>query len=276
LSFFTGEEPTHAWDPTGRNILDHSASSAGSPAVFAYLSTHGADSTKKDVYDITPVDEALRVKSFMPFILNSGLLQSGSFNLGRAMAYAAGGDNLPLLKRLCRALPDSEMRKLLSMTPKYGDIPLCEAASSGSVKCAASLLGHGARLEVEGSLEGTPLIRACLYGRFNVVKLLVRTGAQLEYVNEKGQYRNAFDSVSSYPHIQKWLLVDRFLEQRKVCYERSGNLSDTPTMLWSGVTPAGVELRGDFRRRRHESHLDYLIRLGELKRSWQGRVVGFK
>ena len=70
-------------------------------------------------------------------------------------------------------------------------------------------------LNLDGGAEGTPLMGACKAGRLGVVKYLVRHGAILNY-EKHGVPVSAFDKAASYPKIQRWLLVERFTEQRLI------------------------------------------------------------
>ena len=56
---------------------------------------------------------------------------------------------------------------------------------------------------------------ACKAGRLEVVKYLVRNGALLSY-EKSGVRVCAFSKAASYPKIQRWLLVERFTEQRMI------------------------------------------------------------
>lgn len=73
----------------------------------------------------------------------------------------------------------------------------------------------GAMLNQEGGLEGTPVMVACKSGRFEAVKYLVRNGALIVY-SKGSETVSAFEKAKSYPNIRRWLLVERFTDQRKI------------------------------------------------------------
>ena len=85
----------------------------------------------------------------------------------------------------------------------------------GRLDLAILLHNAGAMLNLEGGAEGTPLMGACRTGRLEVVKYLVRNGAIPSYV-KNGIHISAFNKATSYPKIQRWLLVERFIDQRMI------------------------------------------------------------
>ncbi|TLD05667.1 hypothetical protein E2P81_ATG10630 [Venturia nashicola] len=98
---------------------------------------------------------------------------------------------------------------------------LYRAATAGWLKAVKLLHSADAMLNLEGGPEGTPLMGACRTGRLDVVKHLVRNGAVLSY-SKSGVQFNAFTKAASYPKIQRWLLVERFTEQRTIVAGDSG------------------------------------------------------
>ncbi|KAM0718511.1 hypothetical protein Q7P37_005581 [Cladosporium fusiforme] len=92
----------------------------------------------------------------------------------------------------------------------------------------------GAMLNQEGGLEGTPLMVACKAGRLKMVIFFVRNGAALMY-HKHDQLVSAFAKAKTHPKILRWLLVDRFTDQRKIAcisIQDEGNKGshDTGTM----------------------------------------------
>ena len=76
---------------------------------------------------------------------------------------------------------------------------------------------------------GTPLMVACMYGRLAAVKLLVRLGALLWY-EKNGSIVSAVQAALPFPHIVRWLMVERFTELRLLspCQSSSpGNVGST-------------------------------------------------
>src|ERR1035437_3881420 len=62
----------------------------------------------------------------------------------------------------------------------HGETPLHWAASSDDVDVAQALIDGGADLETPGGSIGTPLDNAIGYGCWNVARLLVQRGAQVD------------------------------------------------------------------------------------------------
>jgi ankyrin repeat protein len=92
---------------------------------------------------------------------------------------------------------------------------LYRASILDDARAVIRLNSAGAMLNLEGGAEGTPLMGACKAGRLGVVKYLVRNGAVLGYM-KNGFRVNAFEKAASYPKIRRWLLAERFTEQRMI------------------------------------------------------------
>ncbi|KAG5792480.1 hypothetical protein H9Q69_008490 [Fusarium xylarioides] len=113
-----------------------------------------------------------------------------------------------------------------------------------------------------------------------LVKLLVRRGADLEYADENGNMVSGLEKSLPYPNITRWLLVGRFQDQ-KMLGDKAFN-SECSIRPLSGKTEYTTLLKGSHRRRWEESTLDYCKRLAELKRilrgqySFRGVRVGVK
>lgn len=58
---------------------------------------------------------------------------------------------------------------------------------------------------------------ACVMGRKNMVALLVRRGAAINYIVKKRSVKNGVALASPYPGIVHWLLVSRWTDQGKLC-----------------------------------------------------------
>jgi hypothetical protein len=71
------------------------------------------------------------------------------------------------------------------------------------------------------------LMAACKFGRLDIVRLLVRNGALLGY-SKDAKHFSAFAKASSHPKIQRWLLVERFIEQRKITVGVLANVEKAP------------------------------------------------
>jgi ankyrin repeat protein len=119
---------------------------------------------------------------------------------------------MPLLKFIplyLRRLYITLRCKHTNMSPLYRDT-ICNNVHKMRIWHKA-----GAMLNLEGGPEGTPLMAACKTGRFDAVKYLVGNGAVLSY-SKNGRVLSAIAMSSSHPKIQRWLLVERFSEQRTI------------------------------------------------------------
>ena len=88
-------------------------------------------------------------------------------------------------------------------------------AAEGQLTFVTLLLEAGAFVNMESEPLGTPLMYACENGRIDVVKLLVRRGAILSY--RKGtRTLSSIQAARHFPEIIAWLLIGRFMDQRKL------------------------------------------------------------
>lgn len=73
-----------------------------------------------------------------------------------------------------------------------------------------------------GGNVGSPVMAACTYGRLEALKLLVYAGASLLYtdVDEDGDavVYSAFEKATLFPKVQRWLLVERWAERKRISY----------------------------------------------------------
>lgn len=207
-------------DNDGITALDLAVEGPGNPRVFIYFFIQRCPTFKVGIwyYYYRKSSEIPRVEGF---VVHSDMMQANAETLKQLLPHAIyHGHGSSLIKTFYRALPVPVARRLANTTPRLWYSPLCQAAASNEVSSAHFLLDHGAEIEMEGSPEGSPLMIACSFGRLNMVKLLVRRGARLEYTNDKGGYRSAFASMQSHPHLVKWFLRERFWEQRRFQFVR--------------------------------------------------------
>lgn len=124
-----------------------------------------------------------------------------------------------MARMLYRSFPKDGRNRLLNSfrdKPPYLS-PICLAISEEDLHDALPwLLDEGIDIECEISDEGTALMYACSLGRFEQMKVLVRRGARLDYVDSNGRYHSAILSARQYPGIIRWLLVERFQDQLKL------------------------------------------------------------
>ena len=260
-----------AADDDGITALDLAVDGPGSPPVFLYL-LHKGVPLSKSVYGTTTTERALRYPELRSFVLHSGMMQANAETLEQLLPHAIDhGHGSSLIKTFYRALPVPVARRLTNTTPRLWYSPLCQAAASDEVSSARFLLDHGAEIEMEGSPEGSPLMTACSFGRLNMVKLLVRRGARLEYTNEKGCYRSAFDSMQPHPYLVKWFLRERFWEQRRLQLCPSSDAAEERP--WAGARNSKFQLPRHIWQRWDESMAEVLRRRWAFRESIRGKVV---
>ncbi|EXK35992.1 hypothetical protein FOMG_09184 [Fusarium oxysporum f. sp. melonis 26406] len=175
------------------------------------------------------------------------------------------------IKRLYKSLPPQDAGVLLNMRGRYRGSPLCLAVCRFDAKTTSLLVDLGADVNRVGSWFGTPLMCAISIRNLELVKLLVRRGACLEYTDENGDMVNGVKSSLPYPEITRWLLVGRFQDQKKLRdHAFDGECVIRP---WSGKRQYSTILKGSYGRRWEESTLDYCIRLAGLRRMMRGEAV---
>jgi hypothetical protein len=105
------------------------------------------------------------------------------------------------------------------------------------------LLNAGADINFHGCDEGTALTLACAANRFEIVKFLVRKSAAWSYTDETGQIISCYQRAARYEHIQRWLLVDRWTDQ-KMLYDHLFNQGDAEQEIkfWSGYKEISAPL----------------------------------
>lgn len=223
---------------------------AEGPEMFSYLVQKGIDPHQIGWYSRTPIHCALVYElDYLPFLLHSGLLVAMTdtpTNIFADIIHTHGGDLdrrrrlATTIRRLCLRLSQDQLSSFLNTYPSGYHSPLCMAVSIDHVSALRVLLEFGAELEMEGSRAGTALMTACARGRLEIVKLLVRRGAQLTYVGEHGRLRSAPLLARQYPDIVQWLLAGRYYEQLRL---RAGPADASIRVRhWSGVTTAKFAL----------------------------------
>ena len=242
----------------------------GRPVVFAYLASHCL-LHQRDMYGVSPVERALRQPQFRSLIFNSGMLHAECESLEQLLSHSVSNVDSSFVNKLCRALPTPVTRRLVNLTPRLWLAPLCQAAAANDTASTEILLGYGAEIDLEGSPEGSPLMVAASFGRLEMVKFLVRAGAKLEYTNEKGNYRNAFVSAQTHPHIIEWFLLGRFQEQEMVQFGPASEAAEVKPR--AGIMPFKFHLPRELQQGWNQSMMDVLYLRQQFKKRMRGRVV---
>jgi len=185
--------------------LFHIASLSGNPAMFFALTNAGLSASIEDIFSWywaghwqtwTTGDRLKRLMIAPEILIPRG--------------------NTVETKAVLNLVP-SHCRKLnLTCRVMHARMSVLYSASTlVDLETMVLLYNAGAMLNFEGGGEGTPLMGACKAGRLEVAKFLVRHGAILNY-EKHGVQVSAFDKAASYPKIQRWLLVERFTDQRMI------------------------------------------------------------
>ncbi|KAI0020140.1 ankyrin repeat-containing domain protein [Xylariomycetidae sp. FL0641] len=206
-----------------------------------------------------------------PYLLMSCLWSSATNLEITDMIDTATINNDDMTRKLCKARSASCYLDLNRCFEGEGRSPLCVAALIDSTRMVKTLLDFGANINFDGSPYGSALLAACYHGRHEIVKLLVREGAAMQYISPAGEYRNAFEAAQAHPNIVRWFLVERFLEQRRLTSESAGQ--DVPLKCWSGIAKGEFPLTGKYEWYTRGSRLEFLIWTTELRQSFRGKVV---
>lgn len=216
---------------------------------------------------------AIGQPQFVSYILNSDFRLDDSkpcswYNAGCSPVWIDTAHRLYRKKYRIEAL-----QTLANMTPSDHWSPLCRFASRGEVNPMKNLLDLNCPLNYEGCPIGSALMVACVDGRMAAVAFLVRRGASLTYQGPNG-YRSAYIAARKQKQILNWLLVGRFVDQRKLTGSCGlpNTREDSQPFTWGGPFKAEVVISGEMERRPNESCQAYWSRLMREKVYWRGKV----
>ncbi|KAI1741312.1 ankyrin repeat-containing domain protein [Xylaria scruposa] len=139
------------------------------------------------------------------------------------------------------------------------------AASLGIIEALDNFLAIGISLEWECCDQGTALMIASANGRLDAVKYLARKGAQLCYNTTNGNERSAINVARAHQEIVDWLLIGRFLDQRKLSASATRE-DNAPIRAWSGVSSIPVRMKWEWRQMRDETLLEYAGRSQKIRK----------
>ena len=118
-------------------------------------------------------------------------------------------------KMLLLRIPAFLLLVLLNQRISRTGTPLYRAAIDEKLDMMTLLLDMGAQLEIEACEHGTALMGACATGRLASVKFLVAKGARTSYMQD-GKVYSALLAAKYHPDVKRWLLVRRFVEGPKL------------------------------------------------------------
>ncbi|KAI1341958.1 ankyrin repeat-containing domain protein [Xylariaceae sp. FL0016] len=251
-----------------RMTIDALVSAGGDPLVFIDLVSEGVDPFHIDRLGTSALRQGLlAIVGLWPYGLTSGLAIQAMIYDDDVFHTALYHLSPRVTKKLYRLLPSGSASCNVDYPRSHGRNSLiCVVSWEGNLEKLKTLLDLGADMSREGSPYGSPLMAACVHGRLEIVKFLVHRGAAIEYVNEHGEYRNAFEAARHHPEIRDWFLRGRFIEQPKLASE--GHWPEAPLQHWSGIGSIRVRLRDDQKRQWGESGFGYLLRLQRWKRAF--------
>lgn len=256
----------------GSNLLLRASEESSSLATFKYLLSKGLDTHQKSEDGIPMLAFPLLQGRYIDYLSQSrwldGALASPAPKPDNILNNAIVFCTTSQIKRLHKSLPPRDANILLNMESRSYGTPLCLAVFRCNVATTSLLLDLGADVNKVGSWFGTPLMCAITFGNLELVKLLIRRGAGLEYADENGDMVSGLEKGLPYPNITQWLLVGRFQDQKKL--EDKAFYGECAIRPWSGRTEYTTLLKGSHRRRWEESTLDYCKRLAGLKRILRG------
>lgn len=277
-AFIAAGADTDLVDMDGMSLLNIAGERPKSPAAFHYLVSLGLDPYARDKAGYMAFDDMMLNYDMLSYVLN------WTFDFSRMRELSKGlfslvielnrYDGISMLKRLLKRLPRHQVDDMINSVPKRFVSPLCAAVHRDIFGAIDVLVRFGADVNVEGSVEGTPLMTACERGRLESVRILVRHGARIAYTNPRGVPRSALDVSARFPEIQRWLLVGRFTERRALAASPHGE--EAEVRGWGGPWAAAYRLQGSFAehpRSPRESRLEYLARMGDVRRALCGRVL---
>ena len=139
---------------------------------------------------------------------------------------AAREGHADVAQKLLERMSDVEHRN------EDGCTALIMAAFAGHVKVAAMLLDHGAKINVESdSNKDSPLTFACQNGHCDVVELLLKRNANIEYRNKEGLTPLMLAALRGHTDV-----VQKLLKRKANVNVPSGSSNDIPltSACWKG------------------------------------------
>ena len=145
---------------------------------------------------------------------------------GAAVQIAAARGKQRILARML----DDLGANIHAIEGPYGSI-LQAAAVSGDTKILGHVLDPSRRADVnlKGGEFGTPLIAAVAHGHIEAVRMLLRSGADVNTAPVVGRYGSALNAVNMQLKEKKGEEAEPFLEIREMLVEQAGGGDGTQT-----------------------------------------------
>ncbi|XP_054762967.2 transient receptor potential cation channel subfamily A member 1-like [Lytechinus pictus] len=164
------------------------------------LLSRGADIFVFDMHRKSPLHWAAETDhlGFVEFLLKNGgyrLLEITDIYEQTALHYAAEAGNVEMIKKLIQYEVKGEVRDMTEKTPVH------IAAQAGYLSCVEELLHQTPLLLNDEDQDGmTPLLIACYHGHRDLVKTLLKIGADITSVND--DHRTALMLAAMNNHVE--------------------------------------------------------------------------
>ncbi|KAK1690387.1 ankyrin repeat-containing domain protein [Colletotrichum godetiae] len=264
-------------DDRGRNVLHYLFQNVETgeeddvrPSLFIKLTRMGVNPLEVDVFGCSAFHLSIHHKYMAALLLNGNIHTQVERPIPwSTMFWGPNGGNAACLItafRLCRRrLSTDRFCRLLNLEAVSTRNPLCFAASTGKIPIMENILSLGILIDFEVCPEGSALMAASIAGNLESVIYLVRHGASISFQGHNN-FRSAVELAATSPRVLRWLLVDRFTDQKKLdqfCHESTSRTSGYRP--WSGVQKAEMIISGRWERQPHESSHRYWARLSSMK-----------
>lgn len=268
-------------DYRGRNVLHHLFCSRETderdscrPALFIKLTQMGVKPSEVDILGCSVLHLSIHNKYMTALLLNGNFQIQDERPIPWSTLYLsqddANGACLTTAFRLYRRkLSPEKFRTLLNLEGVGPRNPLCFAASRGQIQAMENVLSLGSLIDFEGCAEGSALMAASSAGVLESVIYLVRHGASISFQGNT-DFRSAVKLAATSPRVLRWLIVDRFTDQKKLdqfCHESTGYKP------WSGIQKAEMIISGRWERQPHESSRHYWARLSSMTEEFRGKFL---
>ncbi|KAK1510762.1 hypothetical protein CTAM01_01335 [Colletotrichum tamarilloi] len=250
------------------------------PALFIKLTRMGVNPHKLDIFGCSALHLSIFHKSMVALLLNGDLqiqderpIPWSTMFLGRDATNEAAACLTTAFRMYRRKLSTEKLRTLLNLEAGGFWNPLSFAASRGQIQVMKNILSLGIPIDFEGCPEGSALMAASSAGNLESVIYLVRHGASISFQGHN-DFRSAVELAATSPRVLRWLLVDRFTDQKKLdqfCHESTSlSIGYKP---WSGTQKAEMIISGRWERQPHESSRQYWARLSSMTEELRGKFL---
>lgn len=125
----------------------------------------------------------------------------------------------------------------------------------------------GAELGLEVGSQYTPLLAAYIEEKLSSIVHLVRMGAKVLSTKNRQEF-TAVQAAAPFPEIIRWLLVERYYDQAKVCWQSAQSVKQE-IITWLGPIVVEVPIAGLYSATHGASSLQKAMDLAELRRDLQ-------